>query len=588
MRVAPDQSAANHTPRSAAEKWRGPARLLSSGQAVLFVLLTAMRVAVGFCDLALAASLYVLFLLLQGHTLAHQYRFIPKSVLEAATLAAVLVVVRAITDVGSARLVFRQIQGLQTDLLLRLTLGYSEMDWTSFVTRNRSELAGHALHATREAADFYHQCVELVAGVMIVAVMTLAFVYQNAFAALGFASTLAALYCVHRFIVRGRVQEAATRRKISQSGLQRLLSDMFLSGKEIRTYDNQAFFQRRIRELASSFASSNRTAVMLPQAARSFADQGTILLFLVLIAAAQLTHGNTGQMLALIVCYFVLSRRLLPLVSQISLIAGQMESSLENVRTVESELAECNRCRTVRLPASPPAQGFVLQLENLTFSYDDELPILRGVKLEVRPGESVVLYGRSGSGKTSLLNLIAGIATPKHGVVRVDRSMLAYVPQEIPLLDDTIRNNLLFGLQPKRDEELWHALADAELDEFVASLPDRLETSVGDNGALFSGGERQRLGMARAVLRAGQLLLLDEATSALDEENERRVLENLSASGKAVVMVTHRRRAHCFAQRIFRLQAGDLIEERRAVALEDRFDDDLSGVDRPATLPIIM
>ena len=588
MRVPPNQSAANNTPASAAKKWCTPARLLSPRQTLLFVLLTAMRVAVGFCDLALAGALYVLFLLLQGHSPAHEFWFIPKSILYAATLAAVLVVVRAITDIGSARLVFQQIQGLQTNFLLRLTQGYSEMDWTNFATRNRGELAGHALHATREAADFYHQCVELASGVTIVAVMTLAFVYQNVFAALGFASTLAALYCVHRFIVRGRVQAAATQRKLSQSGLQRLLSDMFLSGKEIRTYGNQAFFQRRIRELASSFASSNRTAVMLPQAARSFADQGTILLFLVLIAVAQLTHGNTGQMLALVVCYFVLSRRLLPLVSQISLIAGQMESSLENVRTVESELAECNRCRTVRLPSRPPAQGFVLQLENLSFSYDDGLPLLRGVNLDVRLGETVVLYGRSGSGKTSLLNLIAGIATPKSGAARVDRSTLAYVPQEVPLLDDTIRNNLLFGLQSKRDEELWDALAATKLDELVASLPDRLESSVGDNGALFSGGERQRLGMARAVLRGGQLLLLDEATSALDEENERRVLENLSASGKTVVMVTHRRRAHRFARRIFRLQAGDLVEERRAVALEDRFDDDLSGVNRPATLPIIM
>src|ERR1700733_606459 len=130
MRVSPDQSAANNTPASATKKWHTPARLLSTRQTVLFVLLTAMRVAVGFCDLALAGALYVLFLLLQGHSPAHQFWFIPKSILYAATLAAVLVVVRAITDIGSARLVFQQIQGLQTNFLLRLTQGYSEMDWT--------------------------------------------------------------------------------------------------------------------------------------------------------------------------------------------------------------------------------------------------------------------------------------------------------------------------------------------------------------------------------------------------------------------------------------------------------------------------
>jgi len=94
-----------------------------------------------------------------------------------------------------------------------------------------------------------------------------------------------------------------------------------------------------------------------------------------------------------------------------------------------------------------------------------------------------------------------------------------------------------------------------------AAQPFGLETSVGDNGALFSGGQRQRLGLARAILRGARLLLLDEATSALDEENERQVLENLSASGKAVLLVTHRALTRIFGHRVFQLQEGCLIEE---------------------------
>src|SRR6185437_12057643 len=108
-----------------------------------------------------------------------------------------------------------------------------------------------------------------------------------------------------------------------------------------------------------------------------------------------------------------------------------------------------------------------------------------------------------------------------------------YVPQEIALLDDSIRNNLLFGLPNKSDQELMAALATAQLTDFVAAQPSRLDTGVGDNGALFSGGQRQRLGLARAILRGPRLLLLDEATSALDAENERRILESLSASSRS-------------------------------------------------------
>jgi ABC-type multidrug transport system fused ATPase/permease subunit len=143
--------------------------------------------------------------------------------------------------------------------------------------------------------------------------------------------------------------------------------------------------------------------------------------------------------------------------------------------------------------------------------------------------------------------------------VRVDRSHLAYVPQEIPLLDDTIKNNLLFGLTNKSDAALRKALAAARLEDFVAAQPLGLDAPVGDNGILFSGGERQRLGVARAILRGATLLLLDEATSALDEENERHVLNNLTASGIAIILVTHRAHAQPFASRQFVLQGGRLM-----------------------------
>src|SRR6185437_11929908 len=127
--------------------------------------------------------------------------------------------------------------------------------------------------------------------------------------------------------------------------------------------------------------------------------------------------------------------------------------------------------------------------------------------------------------------------------------------------DDSVRNNLLFGRREKNDSELMSALATAMLDDFVADQSLGLDARVGDNGAAVSGGQRQRLGLARAILRGGKLLLLDEATSALDEENERKVLENLSASGMAILLVTHRNDARAFAHRVFRLQGGCLFEE---------------------------
>ena len=202
-----------------------------------------------------------------------------------------------------------------------------------------------------------------------------------------------------------------------------------------------------------------------------------------------------------------------------------------------------------------------LELDQVSFSFINGPPVLRSVTFCLRHGEVVVLHGVSGSGKSSLMNLIAGILQPASGVVRVDRASVAYVPQDVALLDDSIRNNLLFGLPAKSDAELMNALAVANLAEFVAAQPRGLDSGIGDNGVLFSGGQRQRLGLARAVLRNASLLLLDEATSALDGESESQVLENLSTSGVAVLLVTHRALKQGFAQRVFRLQEGRLIEE---------------------------
>jgi ABC-type bacteriocin/lantibiotic exporter with double-glycine peptidase domain len=536
-------------------------RLLGKRQRVALVVLMLQRIAVGFCDLGVAAAMYLLFLLLQDRSPAHHLWWIPKTILSAAIITSILVVLRALMDLFSARSVIHQIQRLYTDLLLRLTRGYNEMHWGRFVESNRSELSNHALYTAREAAEFYQRCIELTAAVSIVAAMAAALVYQSWIAACAFAIALGAFYAMHRLFIRGTLQQAAEHREAALRTLARNLTDIFSSGKEIRTYRNHEFFHGRIQKQAQHIAASNLRITFLPQIVSSMADQGAVLLFLCIIVAVQLRQGDTRQLLSLLAFYFVLSRRLIPLINQISTTAGQMEGSFENVRIVENELDTCRRYRASGLPIHLPDAGFAVQLKEVSFAFREGVPILSSIDFSLHEGEMVVLHGSSGIGKSSLLNLIAGVSQPTRGVIQVDRASIAYVPQEIALLDDSIRNNLLFGLADKRDEELIAALATAQLSDFVAAQPFGLDTSVGDNGALFSGGQRQRLGLARAILRRTRLLLLDEATSAVDRKTERKILENLSTSGKAVVLVTHRVLTQVSGHRVFRLQEGRLIEE---------------------------
>jgi ABC-type multidrug transport system fused ATPase/permease subunit len=546
------------------EMFRLAFRLTQKRQRLLFASLVVERVGLGVCDLLVAGAMYLLFLLLQGGSPSHHFWWTPKTTLAAALFTAGVVVLRSFVDLVSSRREVGYIQNLYRDFSLRLTHGYGEMRWRSFVECNRSELLNHTVNTAREAATFYHYSIEMVASVAVVLIMTIALVYQSPAAAGGLGVAVFLFYLIHRFLIRERLQRAASEREQSLRMLQRRLADVFASGKEIRTYQNQAFFHGRISEQAGFLARSNRQIALLPLVTRLMSEQGVVLLFLGVVVAVQLHHGDVRQVLSLLVFYFVLSRRLLPLISQISTSAGQVESTCETVRMVDSELTKCRLQRTPLRSTQLPAAGLALELDGVSFSFDEDVPILRNLHLRIRAGESVVLRGVSGSGKSSLLNLMAAVSQPDAGLVRVDWTSVAYVPQEIILLDDSIRNNLLFGLPEKSDAELMNALATASLSEFVTALPLGLETGVGDNGILFSGGQRQRLALARAILRGVSLLLLDEATSALDEENEGQVLTNLGAAGIAVVLATHRVHRHFRAQRVFRLQHGQLVEEANA------------------------
>ena len=175
--------------------------------------------------------------------------------------------------------------------------------------------------------------------------------------------------------------------------------------------------------------------------------------------------------------------------------------------------------------------------------------------LVIRKGESVALIGESGAGKTTLADVILGLYQPKEGSVMVDgvdiwtipdrwSRLISYVPQSIYLFDDSVRNNIAFGVRTEEisEEKIWEALSKAHLDTFVRGLPHGLDTIVGERGVKFSGGQRQRVAIARALYNDPQILVLDEATSALDNNTETEIMEAIDAlrKSKTLIIIAHR------------------------------------------------
>jgi len=232
-----------------------------------------------------------------------------------------------------------------------------------------------------------------------------------------------------------------------------------------------------------------------------------------------------------------------------------------------------------------------IEFRNASFSYAaDGESAVEDVNLEVDAGKMTAVVGTSGAGKSTLADLLMGLIEPQKGAVIIDglpldadrleawRSQIGYVAQETFLFNDTVRANLLWARPDAANEDLHTALRLAAADEFVARLPDGMETVLGDRGVLLSGGERQRLALARALLREPSLLILDEATSNLDSENERRIQLAIEAlhGDMTIVAITHRLSTIRNADQIYVLENGRVIEKgdwRTLVAKDGRFRD---------------
>ena len=200
---------------------------------------------------------------------------------------------------------------------------------------------------------------------------------------------------------------------------------------------------------------------------------------------------------------------------------------------------------------------------------------LRSVSLTIRRGETVALVGRSGSGKSTLANLLPRFYMPSSGEIRIDdirindlrltdlRGLISYVGQNVVLFNDTVRNNITYGIDPDQEEELDLALRRAHVDEFVDHLPQGLETIIGEDGVQLSGGQRQRLALARALYKHAPILILDEATSSLDSQSERYVQEALDKimEVSTTLIIAHRLSTVERADRILVLEHGQIVEE---------------------------
>ena len=301
----------------------------------------------------------------------------------------------------------------------------------------------------------------------------------------------------------------------------------------------------------------------------------TIIGLAVLVSTMVLLDSELPEILPVLGLFGAAAFRLLPAVNRlisnfqiINVSRPQVDEVFEDL-DLPDQLNHKNSDRSTLTSA--------ISIVDISFSYAESLKnVVSGVSVKIGRGEAVGLIGSSGSGKSTLVDILLGLLEPKSGKVLVDGSdihddlrgwqdQIGYVPQSIFLTDDTLRRNVAFGLPKDKidDDAVRSAIRSAQLEEFVASLPDGMETVVGERGVRLSGGQRQRIGIARALYNKPDVLVLDEATSSLDTETEHGVMQAVQAlqGDKTVIIVAHRLSTVEYCDRLYRLENAQIVDE---------------------------
>ncbi|MCW1147501.1 ABC transporter ATP-binding protein [Flavobacterium lacisediminis] len=361
-----------------------------------------------------------------------------------------------------------------------------------------------------------------------------------------------------------------------QNGIQISILDETLSGmKVVKGFNSENIFitkfnssLNRLLRLSNSIGNKNNLASPLSE------FLGIITIAVLLWYGGQLVIVDKSLAPTTFIAYIALAYTILTPAKAISKASYQVKTGLAAAERVFSLLEQENTI--VNKPDAISKNSFdsSITIENINFKYEEE-NVLKNFSLEVPKGKTVALVGQSGSGKSTIANLLTRFYDVQEGSVKIDgidikdmtleslRHLMGLVTQDSILFNDTIKNNILLGKQDATDEEIIAALKVANAYEFVKDLPNGIETNIGDAGGKLSGGQKQRLSIARAVLKNPPIMILDEATSALDTESEKFVqvaLENMMQNRTSIV-IAHRLSTIQKADKIVVMQKGEIVEQ---------------------------
>jgi ATP-binding cassette subfamily C protein len=489
-------------------------------------------------------------------------------------------VARSIFVVLLFRWLFRYAFAVQVRLGNRLLVEYLKAPYAFHLSRNSSELIKSITGTVHGfASGFIINLLNALGECLVLAAWISLFAVLEPILTMGLALVLGAVGLIGYRTMQHRLATAGLDAEKS-FGLIIQSAEQALGGvKETLVSGTTPFFIERYDHCMRRLAKNLYIVAFFSVIPRQVLETLVAVIIIAGCLAILLRSHNIEAVLPLLGIFAVAAVRIVPSISRIATALTQLRYHYATVEIIYSELGSVGRSRMMEDTntsslLSPITFDQSVQLDRISFRYPSKSNLaLEDVSLEIPKGNWIAFIGPTGAGKTTLLDIILGLFTPTSGRILIDgaelsrnvgawQRIIGLVTQDVYLMDDSVRHNVAFGVPNEQidDERVWSALRAAELDRVVDSLPGKLDAIVGERGRRISGGERQRLGIARAHYRDSQVLVVDEGTANLDSETEAAIERSLARlrGQKTIIVVAHRLNLIRRCDRIFLFKEGRL------------------------------
>jgi len=449
--------------------------------------------------------------------------------------------------------------GLNHSLSYRLISKYLQNRYEFFINRNSSELTKNIITEVQQVTYGIYLSLVMIMARSIVVFIMLSFIFMiNPIVFLYVTTILVGGYLlIYKFIKNFIVLQGKRRTEAHELRF-KAISEVIGGIKEVKLMQKEEIFLKNFEtpsKIFSDATAKNNIYPMIPRYFMEILALGGLVLCIVIFYAM---GNDISNIIPTATVFALAGYKLMPSLQIIFKSLSEMKYNAKPMNILYNDLKDfdfVNQEVDKEQIKNKMIFSERLELKNINFTYQETTkPILKDISISLKYGKSLALKGTTGSGKTTLIDILLGLLKPTSGYIEVDgikidgsnikqwQQNIAYVPQFIFLLDDTIAANIAFGDENIDMKKVKWASTQAMLGDVLADLDDGLDTMVGEDGVKLSGGQRQRIGIARALYRKPRLLVLDEATSALDETTEKSVMDNIYnfSTTCSVIMIAHR------------------------------------------------